>query len=336
MQNGNFSMRKTAFAQTVLHHKKQKHMKNKLTQTLILILFFQIQSCQIEKSKQGISDEQIWKMGWRMIENSMNENFNVAELQFDSLLHISDKIDRKFLTTGLEVKSKLNKGEEITELLNNQDEETLRVLCKKGFLSNIKSCNGLSEEKVLNEDLQLKIIDLYVKDQTIRGNIMSDIISKYEIDTTGIKTKYDWSNPDEVNVDELTRNQLKEIFKEYGFPTRELIGQDAMDGVFYIIQHSDGDKEWQKSQLPNIELVVKKGVFSGQKYAYLYDRIKVNSGENQLYGTQFKMVDPSTNRYELVPVKNLPDLNKRRKEMGMMPIELYRKFHNQYVMQSSK
>ncbi len=49
--------------------------------------------------------------------------------------------------------------------------------------------------------------------------------------------------------------------------------------MFFIIQHSDGDKEWQKSQLPNIERAVENGDLEGQKYAYLYDRIKINSGE---------------------------------------------------------
>lgn len=311
-------------------------MKNKLTQALILILFFQIQSCQIEKSKQGISDEQIWKMGWRMIENSWDEKYELAELQFDSLLSMNKQLDYKFLVTGLETKFKLSKKNEVQKIISNQPVDLVRKICKKEFAKDLNACENIPKEKIEDKELQLRIIDLYVKDQAIRGNIMNKIISKYQVDTTNIKTKYDWSNPEEVNVDELTRNQLKEIFKEYDFPTRELIGQDAMDGVFYIIQHADGDKEWQKLQFPNIELAVKKGIFSGQKYAYLYDRIKVNSGKNQLYGTQFKMVDPSTNRYELVPVKNLPDLNKRRKEMGMMPIELYEKFHKQQVMQSSK
>ncbi|NNE29499.1 MAG: hypothetical protein HKN16_07670, partial [Saprospiraceae bacterium] len=59
------------------------------------------------------SDEDIWRLGWRLIESSMDENFETAEIQFDSLLNITDAIDYKFLVTGLEVKAELNKENEI-------------------------------------------------------------------------------------------------------------------------------------------------------------------------------------------------------------------------------
>ena len=98
---------------------------------------------------------------------------------------------------------------------------------------------------------------------------MNNLILKYQIDTSRNHTEKDyWLNPEEVNVDEFTRNEIKEIIRENGFPTRSQVGKDAMSGVFYIIQHADGDKEWQKSQLPNIELAVKRGGLEKWTYAY--------------------------------------------------------------------
>jgi hypothetical protein len=99
-----------------------------------------------------------------------------------------------------------------------------------------------------------------------------------------------------------------------------------MQGVFLMIQHSDGDKEWQKAQLINIEKAVKKGDMDGQSYAYLYDRIKINSGEKQLYGTQFSNVDPINKTVELAETEDMENLDKRRMEMGMMPIKMYKEF----------
>ena len=58
------------------------------------------------------------------------------------------------------------------------------------------------------------------------------------------------------------------------FQQERWLEKDAMHGIFLMIQHSDGDKEWQKSQLSNIEKAVKEGDMDGQSYAYLYDRIK--------------------------------------------------------------
>ena len=255
-----------------------------------------------------------------MIASSMEENYELANLQFDSLRNISKEIDRKYLVTGLEAKNKLGKLEEIIEILNAQNKDMMQEICTKQFLTKMKPCEGVSIEEVENKGLQIELIKMYVDDQAARDNLMQDIISKYNIDSTQI------TKNGGVLVDERNRNKLKEIFEEHGFPTRRLVGKDAMQGIFLMIQHSDGDREWQKSQLANIERAVKNGDLDGQTYAYLYDRIKVNSGEKQLYGTQFEKVDPINKTVELAETEEIENLDKRRMEIGMMPIEMYKAF----------
>lgn len=347
---------------------------------IILIIGWSLITACKNHPNSHIIDEDNWKLGWRMIDNSMDENLEIADLQFDSLLNNSDKVDRRFLITGLEIKSKLNKKEAIVTILSNQNKATLRVLCKKEFLTNFTSCNGLSEEKVKNEPLKMELLKMYVNDQATRGYIMKDIIKKYNLDSTKIiKTgeivvdeknrnrlyrifddygfsnqqmeiigaylnsqeaigksmkdfiaKYDLDS-EKINgvtnvfVDEQNRERLKEIFKEYGFPTKELVGKDVMHGIFLMIQHGDGDKEWQKSQLTNIEEAVNKGDMSRHTYAYLYDRIKVNAGEKQLYGTQFAKVNPIKKIAKLADTEDLENLDTRRRKVGMMPITMYKK-----------
>jgi len=293
-------------------------MKNKINLIVVFTLVL-ITACNNQTELQ-ITDEGIWKLGWRMIENSMDENYIMAELQFDSLLNVSKKIDRKFLITGLEIKSKLNKNGEVSKILSYQDEDMLRRLCKKEFLTNQKSCNGLSEEAIKNKSLQMELIEMYIDDQAVRGNAMNEIITKYGLDPNKV------TKDEGVPVDEKNRNRLKQIFKEFGFPNKELVGRDAMQGIFLMIQHSDGDTDWQKSQLPNIEKAVKNGDMDGQSYAYLYDRIKINAGQKQLYGTQFANVDRTKKIAELADTEDIEHLNKRRRDVGMMPIEMYKRF----------
>ena len=99
-----------------------------------------------------------------------------------------------------------------------------------------------------------------------------------------------------------------------------------MFGVFLMIQHADGDQEWQRSQLEKIEEAVEKGDLEGQSYAYLYDRIKIHRGEKQRYGTQFAKVDPVNKTVELAETEDIENLDKRRRAMGLMPIEMYKRF----------
>lgn len=292
---------------------------NRLILILIASGLILMTSCKQNKSQQ-MTDVEVWKLGWRIIASSMEGNYGLANLQFDSLRSNAEIIDIKYLITGLEAKNKLGKIDEITDIINSQDKKILREICSKAFLSSYEICKGYSIEEVDNKELQIELIKMYIDDQAARGNLMEDVISKYNIDSTEI------TQDGGVLVDERNRNRLKEIFSEYGFPTRELVGKDAMQGIFLMIQHSDGDKEWQKSQLPNIEKAVKNGDMDGQSYAYLYDRIQINSGEKQLYGTQFAKVDPINKIVELAETEDLENLDRRRMEIGMMPIEMYKEF----------
>lgn len=293
-------------------------MKNCLL--IFFILFLCIFSSCRHSANSEMDEDEVWKLGWRMIENSMQKNSEMADLQFDSLLNISKKIELKFLITGLNVKSEIGKNDEVEKILNSQSQEILNQICQKQFASSLKPCLNMSKEQAENEILQIELIKMYVDDQAVRGNMMNALIVKYELDADNI------TQDGGATVDERNRIRLKEIFKESGFPNKELVGKDAMQGIFFMIQHSDGDKDWQKSQLKNIENAVKNGDMDGEKYAYLYDRIKINGGEKQLYGTQFANVDPIKKTVELADTEDLENLDKRRREMGMMPIEMYKKF----------
>jgi hypothetical protein len=293
-------------------------MKNKILIHVIFVLII-FTSCEHGKSQQ-MTDVEIWQLGWRMIGSSMDENFELANIQFDTILKNSKTIDSKYLITGLEVKKEIGKDEEIIEILSSQPIEMLQEICKKQVLSNFEICKKYSVEIVENEKLQLELIKMYVNDQYVRSNLMTDILQKYNLSKDQVII-----DSNGINTDERNRERLKEIIAKYGFPTKKMVGKDAMNGVFFMIQHADGENAWQKSQLTNIANAVKMGDLDSQSYAYLYDRIKINSGEKQLYGTQFANVDAVNNIVELDKTEDIDNLDKRRMEIGMMPIEMYKK-----------
>lgn len=302
-------------------------MKSKLTILFCtsLVLATLIISCTgtNNNEKTDVSDVEKWKLGWRLINSSLDKNFVLGEQQFDSLLNRSGNMDVKFLITGLEVLTELGKKEKIIDILGKQNQSTLEEICSKDLftqkLTDIQICKSMAkDENVKNKKLQIELIKMYLNDQYVRSNLMTDLLEKYNlskkdviIDSFGVST------------DERNRGRLKEIIGEFGFPTRRLVGKDAMEGIFMMIQHSDGDKEWQKQQLTLIEKAVKQGDMDGQSYAYLYDRIKINGGEKQLYGTQFKNVDPINKTVELSDTEDIENLDRRRMEVGMMPIQMY-------------
>lgn len=276
--------------------------------------------------KPGLTETEKWKLGWRMIVSSMNENYAAGELQFDSLLSTSSRLDKKFVLTGLQILNKNNKTEKIGTVLGQLDHETLEFICGKTPFDQSKVsfdvCSPFKKSvQAENPELQVELVKMFINDQSVRGANMDVLIAKYKL------IKKDVVNgKDGVSTDLDNRNRLKEIFALQGFPTKKMVGTDAMQGIFMMIQHSDGDKEWQASQLPNIKQSVLKGDMDGQSYAYLYDRIKINNGEMQLYGTQFAVVDPKKKIATLAPTEDEETLDLRRMEVGMMPIAAYKAF----------
>ncbi len=67
-----------------------------MTINKLLILFLTIMtisSCKNNLSSK-LSDIEIWKLGWRMIENSLDENYEIASSQFDSLSNADVQIEK--------------------------------------------------------------------------------------------------------------------------------------------------------------------------------------------------------------------------------------------------
>lgn len=229
--------------------------------------------------------------------------------------------ESKFFTTGLEIKARLKKDSIVNKYLNNQKDEFLTEWCGNKYLEKFEKCLKKKDEKVENKRLQLELVKMLINDQYIRSNLLVEMLNKYKLKKSEVIL-----DSFGVNTDEQNRNRLKEIIVLYGFPTKKIVGKDGMEAVFYIIQHSDEDKEWQKSQLPSIQKAVKNGDIEGEKYAFLYDRIKINNGEKQLYGTQFSKVDKEKNMAILFETEDMDNLDFRRMEMGLMPVEMYKRY----------
>jgi hypothetical protein len=116
--------------------------------------------------------------------------------------------------------------------------------------------------------------------------------------------------------------RLKEIFKEHGFVGFDLAGEEGSRNFWLMAQHSDQYPQFQKEVLKKMKMEVDKKNADSSIYGLLVDRVKINTGQPQIYGTQ---VDYKMNPCQAFP-KNLVDpenVNKRRKEIGLQPIEEY-------------
>ncbi|MDP2947485.1 MAG: hypothetical protein Q8N88_05210 [Nanoarchaeota archaeon] len=117
-------------------------------------------------------------------------------------------------------------------------------------------------------------------------------------------------------IDGVNNMRIRKIIEDYGYPTQKLIGKQAMGSFWILIQHQDFDLGLQEECLKNCD-------FQPKEEAPLTDRVLLNSGKKQIYGTQFHR----DKKLNLVPrpIKDIKNLDKRRKSVGLEPFKEYRK-----------
>ncbi|MEN2284522.1 DUF6624 domain-containing protein, partial [Algoriphagus sp. SE2] len=89
-----------------------------------------------------------------------------------------------------------------------------------------------------------------------------------------------------------------------------------------MVQHSDFNPNFQLQVLDSMYKEVQNNNADPINYAYLLDRVKMNMGEKLVYGTQVTYHWFSGKaRYR--PTIDPENLNQRRAEIGLEPIEIY-------------
>lgn len=127
-----------------------------------------------------------------------------------------------------------------------------------------------------------------------------------------------WNAIGEVDADNT--RWLVDIVNEHGWPRQSDVGEEAATGAWLLAQHADMQPESQRLFHQLMAVAVDAGEASPRLFGYLEDRVRVNSGRLQLFGTQF--VDDG-NGLEPQPIEDPAGLAARRAAAGMEPFEEY-------------
>ncbi len=115
--------------------------------------------------------------------------------------------------------------------------------------------------------------------------------------------------------------RLKEILDEFGYPGYNLVGEEGSINFWLMVQHCDHNPSFQLSVLDKLKIEVENKNADPSTFGLLTDRVKLNLGEPQIYGTQVDY-----NELGQAYPKNLADslnVNKIRAEVGLESIEEY-------------
>jgi VWFA-related protein len=110
--------------------------------------------------------------------------------------------------------------------------------------------------------------------------------------------------------------RLCQILNEFGWPSSGLVGKDGVAAVFYLIRNSR-QLDLQAALLPVVIAAVKQGEGEKRHVADLVDRMRVDSGMKQLFGTQVRVANGFL---VLPPIEDEAHVDDRRKQFGMLPL----------------
>jgi hypothetical protein len=120
--------------------------------------------------------------------------------------------------------------------------------------------------------------------------------------------------------DSLNLKKVTEILDHYGWIGPDAIGYECNSTLFLVIQHSN--KNTMEKYLPMMKEAVKKGNAYADQLALLVDRTEMLNNRPQIYGSQFQLKGGKYVLYKTIDIKNV---NTRRAEVGLGPLEEYLK-----------
>jgi len=115
----------------------------------------------------------------------------------------------------------------------------------------------------------------------------------------------------------INEKKVTDILDKYGWPTKEMIGEHGNWTICNVIQHSDN--EIRIKYLPIMRQAVKDKKLETRFLVRAEDRIATERGDPQIYGGQMKYY-PETKSFNIWPVYDPINLDKRRAEIGLDPI----------------
>jgi hypothetical protein len=178
--------------------------------------------------------------------------------------------------------------------------------------------------QVTNLTLRKELLAMVEQDQDIRNELIKGGVDHPKKE---ISARMD-------AIDSRNTAKMRRIVKQYDWPRAELVGWDGTEAAFMVVQHSP--HSFQKALLPLMQKEYGTGHLSGPNYALFLDRVLVEDGRPQVYGSRPKFFDEKNGEPALYPIEDEANVDKRRAEVGLSPLAEYREMLKRMYHPQSK
>ncbi len=123
-----------------------------------------------------------------------------------------------------------------------------------------------------------------------------------------------------IVLDSLHLLRVTAILDSAGWLGKDVLGYTANQTLWLVLQHGDQSPDVQQAYLPMMREAVLAGKAQASELAMLEDRVEVNHGRPQIYGSQIGWKD---GKPFVKPMVDEEHVNERRAAVGLEPLEKY-------------
>ncbi|HEY7569573.1 MAG TPA: DUF6624 domain-containing protein [Gemmatimonadaceae bacterium] len=156
--------------------------------------------------------------------------------------------------------------------------------------------------------LRVELVRLGAEDQAAREGFGPAMARK--------DTSYAWGL---MRSDSARTKRLREIVAQHGWPTPQLVGKEGVNAAWLVLQHTP-DTAFRRRLMPRLDSAAARGELPAQDLATMTDRILIESGKPQRYGTSFAIV---AGRMVAHPIEDTLHVDERRAAVGLPPMAEY-------------
>lgn len=126
-------------------------------------------------------------------------------------------------------------------------------------------------------------------------------------------------HPRMAAVHRANAERLRGIVEAIGWPTAALVGAEASEAAWLVLQHAIGEPALQRGMLPVIWEHARRGEVPSWQAAMLEDRVRAFEGRKQRYGTQLDW-DEHGQLVTWPEVEEPQTVDERRAGVGLPPL----------------
>jgi hypothetical protein len=153
--------------------------------------------------------------------------------------------------------------------------------------------------------LAVELVAMAEEDQRVRADLLAEGVL------------FNGYQPRMSEVHHRNAVRLAAIMTEVGWPGRSVVGREAADAAWLVLQHSIGDPAVMRRGLALLRSLP-RGEVDPIQVAMLEDRVRTHSGLPQLYGTQFDWNERG--EMQPRPIEDAANVDDRRAAIGLPPL----------------